>query len=302
MNWNRIVTIAQIINASIGSLEQIAGDVVYRMQTPVLNAWVSWSDRSMDVRFESDTPGIGHGEFKTAAEIGCPGPHGQNHPYDLDIPTLVCPKTDVKKLDHGTFNTGVNGRDALRTTKANLANFLTSAGSFAEHPSAPADVKILIKNLFKKNLSPDELCVSILNQINKLCQRLHDYRAQLVNESKHVKIYDVFTGAQRDEITYKVYLTAHAAEKSQSEIEAIIGEDYNRARVIVEHLNNPYVLNPSMLRSELDELPKKVFTGYTIIFVEKTKGYYVMSDPEIKVKFERITKGSPRFRVKLQAS
>jgi hypothetical protein len=42
---------------------------------------------------------------------------------------------------------------------------------------------------------------------------------------------------------------------------------------------------------------RDIFRGYVLVLVHKDKGYYLMTSPETKIAFNRITRGHPRFKV-----
>jgi len=267
---------------------------------PVCDVWVAWTERSAAVPFTSTTKGVGNGEHKIAAEIECGAPHGQNSPYDLDIPALQEPKADVKELDGGTFNTGVNGRDALRPIKAHLATLLDILLVLGEDAAVSADIREMISTLNKKKeKSPDEICVAAVRQIGALCVRLNLYRGELMSATRRFNVFDVLTGAPREVSADEMYRLAVASGKSQSEVAELLGADYVSAKSVVESLSHPFVLEPDRLQRDLTGLVS-VFRGYTLVFVNETKGYYIMTMPETKIEFQRITRGSARFKVSAQ--
>ena len=266
----------------------------------IYNSWNPWTEKSMHILYQSQTKGIGNGEHKILGEVEGTGPYGQNSPYDLDIPSLRESRVDVKELDKGTFNTGVNGRNALRPIKAELANLLTIINLIGQSSNTPSEIAHTIKNLNKKgDKSPDEICESAVRELTKICQQLCDYRISVISKLKLSTTYDSFTGHQSQIRSDAVYRIAIAEGKTPVEIKTKLGEDYDLSKTVVEHLSHPYILEPQLLVSNLKKL-KLVFEGYTLIFVDETKGYYIMNDPCEKVEFIRITKGSPRFKVHLE--
>ena len=97
--------------------------------------WIPWSEKSKDIPFKSTITGVGDGEQKMERELDTPI-LGQNSAYDMmPIINSIKTKCDVKKLDtQNDFNTGKEGRDALRPIKMLHTIFLDSLNIFVKSP------------------------------------------------------------------------------------------------------------------------------------------------------------------------
>jgi hypothetical protein len=240
--------------------------------------WTPWTDASKDVVFESTVAGQGDGENKVAAELGTSPPKGQNSSYDLEV--LIGDVTyhaDVKKLDGNSFNTGVTGRDALRPIKEKITSFL------GLHPEV--------------ELSPDELAVKSLEMLYKMFAFLHARKKFLLPE-KTYPLFDCITGAPKEVSALQLYTIATANGTDEATLRTLLEDSFDGVKEVATSLLHPYIDNPLLLKEELEEL-KHIFEGELLIFVDKVKGFYIMTDPDEKVIFQRITRGHPRFKVAL---
>ena len=240
--------------------------------------WTPWTDTSKDVVFESTVAGQGDGENKVAAELGTPPPKGQNSSYDLEVPIGdTTYHADVKKLDNNSFNTGVTGRNALRPIKEKITSFLRF------HPGV--------------ELSPDELAVKSLEMLYKMFAFLHARKKFLLPE-KTFLLFDCITGAPKEVSALQLYTVATANGTDEATLRELLKESFDGVKEVATSLLHPYIDNPTLLKEELEGL-KSIFKDELIIFVDKVKGFYIMSDPDEKVIFQRITRGHPRFKVAL---
>jgi len=259
----------------------------------VNNMWTAWSPSSLEIPFESHDKGVGPGEYRVAAEFGCGPPKGQNSPYDLDIPGLGF--VDVKKLDNGSFNTGVEGRDSLRPIKDKIGSFTITVRPLLENSYCSDDINRLLNRILET--SPDELAEGTLNRFYELFLRLNRLRTELVSKTVDHSAFDPITGVAYQATAVEVYRMSLARGIPQDTLQMKLGADYSLAKIIEESLSHPYILDPHALRHELSGLVN-MFVGYTLIFVDNQKGYYIMKNPETQVQFMRITRGNPRFKVK----
>jgi hypothetical protein len=239
--------------------------------------WTPWTDVSKDIVFESSTAGQGDGENKVAAELGTPPPKGQNSSYDLEVPIGdVIYHADVKKLDNNSFNTGVTGRDALRPIKEKITSFL------GFHPGI--------------ELSPDELAGKSLEMLYTTFASLYARKMELLPE-KTYPLFDCITGAPKEVSALQLYTIATANGTDEATLRELL-ESFDGVKEVATRLLHPYIDNPILLKEELEGL-KRIFKGELLIFVDKVKGFYIMTDPDEKVSFQRITRGNPRFKVAL---
>jgi hypothetical protein len=264
-----------------------------------LNNWIKWSDKSKNISFESNAKGIGCGEDKVGKELNTI-PKGQNFCYDLDINiNNITYKADVKKLDKGTFNTGVTGRNKIRQLKNNLANlFLCFEKIYNDHNIEFTNndkIRNIIKNIM--DISSDEVCEKNIGVIKSLLKILYDKKINIIKNIKTSKIYDVITGKQYEENYYNIYKML-LINKTKSDIIKIIGNDNYLQVKQLEYFEHIYIDDNQIFSNELNDI-KNIFHDQILIFVDKVKGYYIMTEPNLKVDFIRITRGTPRFKTKI---
>jgi len=265
-----------------------------------LNKWIPWTALSTAIPFASVTKGKGDGEDRVAAEFNTVA-LGQNSTYDMMV-TLAgeATKGDVKKLDQGTFNTGVSGRNALRPVKARLDKLLMIMGSLVDLPIlAFTDEQ---KELFRGGrcplveASPDELAMGTLAMLDHAALLLHAKQAALRATLPTRTIVDPLTGTSKGISAEQFYKMCQTSGHSREAISAALGPwDFLKTEMLVSQLDHPYINVPAQLRIDLNGL-RSVFEGMVLIFVDEVKGYYLLKDLS-KINFCRITKGSPRFRV-----
>ena len=217
------------------------------------------------------------------AFISGTSPKGQNEPFDFDIPNYG--KYDVKQLDKDTFNTGRDGRDALRRVKAKIIGIL----SLVDVPNELAEI------------SPDEISKKNVMNIKRYLNQLNDYKRSLYQQLGVHQMYDPVTGAPRDCNSFEFH-KALSATRTQDEIVEIMGlERYTVAKKL-DDLSHPYIDSPEQMSIDLNNIAGEIFNDIGLIFVDEKNGYYIMKNPAPSLEFERITRGSPRFRVRFRAS
>lgn len=120
-----------------------------------------------------------HGEQKVARELNT-SILGQNSKFDMKVIIEgVEYECDVKKLDNYTFNTGVNGRNALRPIKTKITDLLNIFKKIIGSNLLTIEEIALLQD-FKK-VSPDELCVSNIRKLNKILYMLYAKRRHLIS-------------------------------------------------------------------------------------------------------------------------
>lgn len=268
--------------------------------TDLLHKWTPWTALSTAIPFVSVTKGKGDGEDRVAAEFNTVT-LGQNSPYDMMV-TLAgeATKSDVKKLDQGTFNTGVSGRNALRPVKARLDQLLMIMGSLVDSPIlAFTDEQ---KELFRGGrcplveASPDELAMGTLEKMDRAALLLHAKQVALRASLPTRSLADPLTGATQSVGAEQFYKVCRGFGRSTGDISAALGpSEFQKTEMLVSQLDHPYINDPAQLRIDLTGL-RSVFEGMVLIFVDEVKGYYLLKDLS-KINFCRITKGSPRFSV-----
>jgi len=265
-----------------------------------LNKWIPWTALSTAIPFASVTKGKGDGEDRVAAEFNTVA-LGQNSPYDMTV-TLgeEANKSDVKKLDKGTFNTGVSGRNALRPIKARLDQLLMTLPDLVNSPilAFTGEEKKLFNGgkcpLVKA--SPDELAMGTLAMLDRATLLLHAKQTALRATLPTRTIVDPLMGTSIEISAEQFYKMCKVLGHSSEAIRGALGPAvFEKTEMLVSKLDHPYINVPAQLRTDLNGL-RSVFEGMLLIFVHKTKGYYLLKDLS-KINFCRITKGSPRFIV-----
>ena len=246
--------------------------------------WIPWTAKSDGILFKTTQQGVGDGEQRVAKELDTT-PLGQNSPYDM------CPiingtemKCDVKKLDHLTFNTGVIGRNALRNTKNRLEDLLIRIMSIG------ADAAL-------EEVSPDELSVGNIRRIKALCETLSAQRAELLASLPIIKpIIDPYSGAEVPQTALQYY---KMTQNLGLAVPAVL-EPFTAKLEKLLLLDHPYIVSPEQMTNDLNGL-RSIFDGIVLIYVDEKLGYYIETDPQNNILFERITRGHPRFRAVLKA-
>ena len=149
---------------------------------PIINKnqieWINWSDKSKDISFKTTIKGVGDGEQKVANELDT-NILGQNSDFDMKVIIEgIEYECDVKKLDNYTFNTGVKGRNALRPIKTKITDLLNSFRKILGSNILTQEEIIILQNF--EEVSPDELCVSNIQKLNKILHLLHKKRQEII--------------------------------------------------------------------------------------------------------------------------
>jgi hypothetical protein len=250
--------------------------------------WNSWTSKSEHVPFKSNTPGVGDGEQKTALELNTIV-LGQNSNYDMkaiiDNVEVTC---DVKKLDNNTFNTGVKGRDALRPIKNSISELLNVFRKISTSSVLSVDERDLLGQLGE--LSPDELCVSNIQKINNMCLTLKRKQDEL--RSSLPKVTPFQKKGESFEIPLDKYFSICLLLEDPFPSEF---EPYQDTLVFLNDISHKYISCPTLFKDSLHDLVS-IFSGLQLIFVDEKMGYCICKNMNT-IKFERITRGHPRFRV-----
>jgi hypothetical protein len=247
------------------------------------DTWIPWTEECEKIPYKTtEQKGIGNGEMRIAFISGV-SPKGQNEPYDFDIPNYG--KYDVKQLDHGTFNTGRDGRDALRRVKAKIMGIL----SLAAVPNELAEI------------SPDEISQKNVARIKRYLHQLNDYKKSLYNQLLVHRMHDPVSGEYKDCNSFEFY-KALGVHRTPDEVVGIMGiQSYTIAKKF-DDLSHPYIDSPEQMAIDLSNIGGEIFHDIGLIFVDEKNGYHIMKNPAANIEFERITRGSPRFRVRFPAS
>jgi hypothetical protein len=252
--------------------------------------WNPWTEKSKDISFESSTKGVGDGEEKVARELETIV-LGQNSPYDMK-PTIngIPTECDVKKLDtQNDFNTGVNGRNAFRPIMITIIFLLESICLLSESTIFTSEEKEILKSFMK--VSPDELAVGTIKELKSVCEMLNKKRKNILEES--IPIVQPFT-----DTSGPVSMTLDIYYRLCEIMGRPFPEEYSSYKPTLEirnHLKNIYIQDPNRLTEDLNNLVN-CLKETTHIIADKKKGYMIISDVS-KIKFLRITRGRPRFRI-----
>jgi len=252
------------------------------------NVWIGWTDKSKDISFKTTIKGVGDGEQKVASELNT-NILGQNSDFDMKIMIEgIEYECDVKKLDNNTFNTGVKGRNALRPIKTKITDLLNS---FRKILSSNILTQEEITNLQDfEEVSPDELCVSNIQKLNKILHLLYKKRQELILTLPNIQPFIKKDDGSIVEMNLFDYYNICLILKQD------IPEEFNKFKDILMLLNDishEYIINPDELNNSLNTLVS-IFSGLKLIFVDEKKGYCILNNI-LNIRFERITRGHPRF-------
>ena len=251
--------------------------------------WINWTDKSKNISFKTTIKGVGDGEQKVASELNT-NILGQNSDFDMRVIIKGNEHDcDVKKLDNYTFNTGVKGRNALRPIKTKITDLLNSFRKILGSNILTQEEMTILQNF--KDVSPDELCVSNIQKLNKILHLLHKKREKIISTLPNIQPF-IKKDGNIIEMNLLEYYNICLILKQD------IPEEYNKFNDILLLLNDishEYIINPDELYNSLNSLVS-IFSGLKLIFVDEKKGYCIL-DNISNIKFERITRGHPRFRL-----
>jgi hypothetical protein len=274
-----------------GSAQKIEAKTDVKVEPPVKveMSWTEWSEKSKNTPFKSTQNGVGDGEQKMSCELDTPI-KGQNSSFDMSL-TLngICVKCDVKKLDsQNDFNTGKTGRDFLRPMKMLHTTLLDSISIFENSDIFTREQREKFATV--KDASPDELAVGTLHKIKEICEILHEKKTTihsnlpsvpctLYSQIKEMPLDIFYHNCQKLGLEFPSEFTPH--------IESII---------ILQKMEHAYIDNPAKFMEDLNNIVEKLFNDIRIIIVDEQKGYIILPDIT-RIRFYRITRGSPRFQV-----
>lgn len=261
------------------------------------NKWVHWTYKSTSIPFKSTESGIGSGERKLSKELDI-NIKGQNSCYDLDI--IIDGKkykADVKKLDNNTFNVGVIGKSKIRDIKDKLNNLFLICKKICNNSLITlTDIEHeMIQDITKIN--PDEISSNNIVKIRELLFILYTKKEMIKNNLINKEIYDIITGNLIHTNIYTIYKILILLNRTDIEIQCIIGGEDNLTQVkCFENFDHCYINDYKLFDIDICNI-KNIFNDSVLIFVDEVKGYYIMTEPYMKIVFNRITRGSPRFKV-----
>jgi len=253
--------------------------------------WTNWTNRSKDIPFKSTIKGVGDGEQKVVNELDT-NILGQNSDFDMKVSIegieYAC---DVKKLDNHTFNTGVKGRNALRPIKTKITDLLNSFRKILGSNILTQEEITILQNF--EEVSPDELCVSNIQKLNKLLHLLHEKRKRIILTLPNVQPFIKKDGSIVEMNLFEYYNICVILKQDVPEE----FNEFNNILMLLNDISHEYILNPDELNNSLNSLVS-IFSGLKLIFVDEKKGYCIL-DNISNIHFERITRGHPRFRLLL---
>lgn len=251
--------------------------------------WTNWTDKSKDILFKTTNKGVGDGEQKVARELDTKI-LGQNSNFDMKVIIEgIEYECDVKKLDNYTFNTGVKGRNALRPIKTKITDLLNSFRKILGSNILTQEERTMLQKF--EEVSPDELCVSNIQKLNKILHILHKKRQQIILKLPNIQPFIKKDGSIV-EINLLEYYNICLILKQDLPEEF---NEFNDILLLLNDISHDYIINPHELYDSLDSLVS-IFSGLKLIFVDEKKGYCILDNIN-NIKFERITRGHPRFRL-----
>lgn len=246
--------------------------------------WNKWTSKSKNCEFKSFKKAIGDGEAKLALEFETQL-LGQNSIYDMNVGSE---KWEVKKLDHKSFNSGKIGMTALEPILIKINESIDLVKNF----EARTDNKRLSNVRYISKLN--ELCENKCKKdgtIHVLFKEMHDIREQILRDDELIECFDIITGQKNYIKKDEFYKRAIACNVPDEVIKNKIG-------MFSPAPKHEYFEFPDNFLRDLSALAN-IFSGYVLVFVDETLGFYPMKDPEKNIKFVRITRGCPRFTVDL---
>ena len=283
-----------------------------------LNTWIPWEAYPNDVPFESPLKGIGNGEHKLAEILGIT-PNGQNKKYDLDMCLNVkgrdlCTKGEVKEIKKdSSFFPGANGRNEFRKTKHLIANLQEIFNRLFNDYKDMLSAKIVeYMSCYKERkdgsvskndlltMTPDEISQTNLPRLIETCKYLNLQRQRIISSNNYKKlfrIHDVLSGELRDVNSSRLYKILSADSKSPEEITAVLGEQAYRLEQFLELIDHPIINNPEEFIRYLGQFAAKLFSDYTLILVNKKKGFYITDNLEARITIYRVTRAYPKFLI-----
>lgn len=255
------------------------------------NNWNIWSDKCKHIPFKSNKPSIGDGEDRLAYEFDTK-PLGQNFPYDININGE---KWELKKLDNGSFNSGKNGRISVALLKQNIIDSLNDAKSFLNEININE-----LSNMIDSITDYGELCEKKCKEdgtLHSIYKLLNYHKTQLEQNINMVEVFDIDTGNKVLITESEYYKRAMCCKVNIETIKIRLGNNYKNAKLL-SYLTHEYIVNPNKILDDFKEL-KFIFKDYILVFVDEILGYYPMTNPELKISFQRITRGNPRFYVNI---
>jgi hypothetical protein len=232
-----------------------------RQMTYQPNKWNTWSCKSIDTSFISNTKCVGNGEEKLAKELDIVGPPGgQNNIVDLLHPIIG--DISVKDMSKDDCILGVEGSQFMRRLFRKVVFPLLT---WVEKYQSKCDYAKQIYDLL--NTSYGRSRITIMEGIER-CE---------LSQSNFIKLNNIVEDIK---LNYKLYKGVESLDNSEYILD------------ICEYLGE------ESLQKKIDECVQTEATEMTLIIVDEKKGWYIVKDLS-KISCPRITRGAPRIHIDL---
>lgn len=226
--------------------------------------WINWTDKSNNISFKTTIKGVGDGEQKVAHELDTKI-LGQNSDFDMKVIIEgIEYECDVKKLDNNTFNTGVKGRNALRTIKTKITDLLNSFRKILGSKILTQEEITILQNF--EEVSPDELCVSNIQKLYTILHLLHKKRQQIILTLPNVQPFIKKDGTIVEMNLFEYYNICLILKQD-------LPEEFNELNdilLLLHDISHEYIINPDKLSNSLNSLVS-IFSELILIFVDEKK-------------------------------
>lgn len=270
------------------------------------NVWNPWTEKSVNIPFESTEQAVGDGEQKLGAEYDV-NPKGQNVSYDLDV---LGEKWEVKKLDSAnSFRLGVEVSSSYRQIIDSVTRILEQIINL-EKLLVDSDTADLIKNCINKikttsgqtktllveGLRKNEVSTANLDKANGIIELI---KTITTKDDKKVSLFSSFDGSV---IEYDLLTAYHklSFESISIEDKLLILDcdlDFYNKLLLTAHIGlDISMFNNKSLKEILNQLVRNIFTDIKLVLVQESKGYKPITDLN-KIYCIRITSGNPRCKV-----
>lgn len=154
-------------------------------------------------------------------------------------------------------------------------------------------------------MTPDEISQTNLPRLIETCEYLNLQRQIIVssnNYKQQFKIHDTLSGEARHVNSSRLYKILSADSKSPAEISSILGAQVYKLEKFLELTEHPFITNTSEFIEYLNNFADKLFKKYTLILVNKDKGFYITSELNKHIKIYRITRAYPKFLISMSGN
>ena len=267
------------------------------------DVWNSWTEKSKETPFKSETKFLGDGEEKLGKEYDVK-PLGQNSPYDLKM--NFGEKWEVKKPDgDNSFRIGVEISKDYTPIMHNVYSMFREIVKIKEDLSSEEELDKIIKSITEKNkrcktsllsgLCKHEVSSSNLIKANNIIEKLKELISDINKIS--VELYCSFSGKKKKYNILKSYQKLMLEDIEISQIVKIFGDKKIYNKVVIYNAVSKHIQmfeNKSLI-DKLNEIVRNLFISRTLVLVHKEKGYMPIKKLN-KIICNRITSGNPRCK------